>query len=274
MQVVKAGSRSRAVVLLQVALNSQNSGTGVSLLEVDGVFGEKTTNAVREFQRRSGLTPDGVAGLETWKRALAPAPRVIDAELKKFAGRLGAADAFVAHVAAVEGRHASTSKVYAELSTFTQCVSGARYLLLKKDPYVIDFRHFFAAAAESAAASLSKGTLPLGGTRGDTLLLGVLNELKQCLGEGLQSQMQSCFSREDLGSNRLGAEFGRRLKIATAERRNSKISAQLSMFLAGLEPQEPKAISQAAMPGSLHVAREGFVAIVITIIDALIPDAY
>ncbi len=37
----------------------------------DGVFGPKTTNAVINFQKRSGITADGIIGTNTWSR-LAP----------------------------------------------------------------------------------------------------------------------------------------------------------------------------------------------------------
>ena len=35
-------------------------------LEVDGVFGQDTLNAVREFQSDHGLSADGVCGQNTW----------------------------------------------------------------------------------------------------------------------------------------------------------------------------------------------------------------
>ena len=34
----------------------------------DGVFGSKTEKCVKEFQRRSGLTQDGIIGTDTWRR--------------------------------------------------------------------------------------------------------------------------------------------------------------------------------------------------------------
>jgi peptidoglycan hydrolase-like protein with peptidoglycan-binding domain len=41
--------------------------------EIDGVFGPKTTAAVKSFQQGEGLAPDGIVGPLTWA-ALPPAP--------------------------------------------------------------------------------------------------------------------------------------------------------------------------------------------------------
>jgi peptidoglycan hydrolase-like protein with peptidoglycan-binding domain len=35
-------------------------------LKVDGIFGTPTENATKDFQRASGLTPDGIIGEKTW----------------------------------------------------------------------------------------------------------------------------------------------------------------------------------------------------------------
>jgi peptidoglycan hydrolase-like protein with peptidoglycan-binding domain len=37
---------------------------------VDGLFGPKTTNLVKQFQQSEGLSVDGIVGENTWKRLL------------------------------------------------------------------------------------------------------------------------------------------------------------------------------------------------------------
>ena len=37
-------------------------------IKVDGKFGEGTELAVKKYQKKNGLTPDGVVGPETWKK--------------------------------------------------------------------------------------------------------------------------------------------------------------------------------------------------------------
>lgn len=39
-------------------------------LEVDCKFGDKTKNAVKDFQRINGLDADGIVGQKTWKMLL------------------------------------------------------------------------------------------------------------------------------------------------------------------------------------------------------------
>ena len=55
------------VQLLQLALRREGSFTG----KTSGVFGRETENALRSFQRKNALAPDGVAGTRT-HRALEP----------------------------------------------------------------------------------------------------------------------------------------------------------------------------------------------------------
>lgn len=59
--VVKQGSRGQIVRQIQTKLKNWGYYTG----GVDGVFGEKTTSAVKYFQRKNGLTQDGIVGKKT-----------------------------------------------------------------------------------------------------------------------------------------------------------------------------------------------------------------
>lgn len=63
MQTVSLGSRGPDVRVVQSLLNriGYNSGT------VDGVFGNRTFQAVIAFQRNNGLAADGVVGPATWR---------------------------------------------------------------------------------------------------------------------------------------------------------------------------------------------------------------
>ena len=60
--MVAYGSQGSAVRQLQNELNKR----GYSL-DQDGIFGKKTRAAVRDYQKKNGLTMvDGIAGDETW----------------------------------------------------------------------------------------------------------------------------------------------------------------------------------------------------------------
>ena len=59
---LRRGSRGDDVRDLQFDLYS----LGYDQLEIDGIFGLKTDAAVREFQRKCGLTADGIVGPLTW----------------------------------------------------------------------------------------------------------------------------------------------------------------------------------------------------------------
>lgn len=55
------GSRGDEVRQIQTKLKQWGYYNG----EVDGIYGTKTTNAVKEFQRKNNLTVDGIAGTQT-----------------------------------------------------------------------------------------------------------------------------------------------------------------------------------------------------------------
>lgn len=63
MEVLKLGSRGTEVKLLQSLLAKIGYDAGA----IDGVFGQQTRQAVIEFQRDNGITPDGIVGPATGK---------------------------------------------------------------------------------------------------------------------------------------------------------------------------------------------------------------
>jgi len=66
------GDRSEAVVAIQSRLNevARNYPSIPKIFPVDGVFGENTLSAVRQFQRIFGLTVDGIVGKSTWYKLI------------------------------------------------------------------------------------------------------------------------------------------------------------------------------------------------------------
>ena len=61
--VLDSGDRGSAVKALQLGLNEKRAAG----LQVTGLFDSATRSAVLAFQRHIGLTPDGVAGTQTWR---------------------------------------------------------------------------------------------------------------------------------------------------------------------------------------------------------------
>ena len=69
--VQKGDSRSDVVSAVQARLDA----VGCGPLDDDGIFGDETESAVRLFQTRRNLDPDGVVGPLTWSELfLDPAP--------------------------------------------------------------------------------------------------------------------------------------------------------------------------------------------------------
>lgn len=58
---VKKGARGNITKLIQERLNSVGFSLGT-----DGIFGDKTYNAVKVFQKNRGLSQDGIVGKNTW----------------------------------------------------------------------------------------------------------------------------------------------------------------------------------------------------------------
>ena len=68
--VLHLGSQGSDVKLLQEKLSGSGL-KGVRGITVDGVFGQQTDTAVRNFQETEGLTVDGIVGPQTWLKAWA-----------------------------------------------------------------------------------------------------------------------------------------------------------------------------------------------------------
>lgn len=60
---LKLGSLSNYVLIAQDDLNTLGYTTG----GLDGIFGNKTKNAVISYQRSRGLAADGIVGCNTWR---------------------------------------------------------------------------------------------------------------------------------------------------------------------------------------------------------------
>ena len=66
--VLSTGASGSAVEQVQFWLNTlAQYDSAIPAVTVDGVFGTATANAVRVFQRKYGLTVDGIVGQTTWK---------------------------------------------------------------------------------------------------------------------------------------------------------------------------------------------------------------
>lgn len=66
MEVLKSGSDGPQVKTLQRLLKE----LGYSVGTIDGIFGSRTKNAVKKFQKAKGLTADGIVGKATWTALL------------------------------------------------------------------------------------------------------------------------------------------------------------------------------------------------------------
>lgn len=271
MVVLRQGSHGSPVKYLQIRLNARLYPS--PKLNIDGHFGPKTRAAVERFQTANHVDVDGVVGPTSWT-ALAVLSRgtPIPPLVRKFAEELGTVDDFVNYLKTVEKGKSSVAEVMKSLWGFFDTPGRRRYVIVRRGgPGVIDFRHFFTAASESYVAS---GKAPIGGTRGDTVVLGLLNELGQCVDELSKRQINSCFAREDLGSNRLGADFGRFVKARVAENSRKPVSEMFRDYLAQFGPETASSVSRVKMPGGGAVSLEALAAILLGVYDAMIPDAY
>ena len=66
--VLKSGSKGGKVKALQAMLKGY--GYGLGIWGVDGDFGAATVKAVQQYQKKNGLTADGIVGKATWAKLL------------------------------------------------------------------------------------------------------------------------------------------------------------------------------------------------------------
>lgn len=86
-QTLKVGSRGTQVKYLQMNLNALGFNAGTA----DGVYGNGTKNAVIRFQRKYGLTADGIAGYNTITKLNALATQ-LQKDLNSLGFKCGTAD--------------------------------------------------------------------------------------------------------------------------------------------------------------------------------------
>lgn len=104
--MVAYGSQGGAVKQLQSELNKRGY-----QLDEDGIYGKKTKAAVRDYQKKSGLTMvDGIAGDETWGSLLS-APTMAEQQAAEQAAAAAAAEAARPEAQVTE----STARKLAEL---------------------------------------------------------------------------------------------------------------------------------------------------------------
>jgi N-acetylmuramoyl-L-alanine amidase len=78
-ELIRRGRRGESVRDVQHRL--LGAGLRVDPEELNGMFGPSTETAVREFQRRRGLVPDGVVGADTWSELVEAGYRIGDRTL-------------------------------------------------------------------------------------------------------------------------------------------------------------------------------------------------
>ena len=266
---MRRGARGEKVRVLQLLLNAQLQGP--HKIRPDGHFGPKTEKALRRFQELAALEQDGVAGLATMAALNTKPPSLI--KLKKYRDQLGIKSDFVTFLRDAERKNKDMISTIDSISDFSETAQGKRYYLSTLPPGVIDFRHFFAAFAEAYSGRRTNG---FGRGVGNTLMLGLANEVFQCLDEASRAHLNSCFAREDLGSNRLGAAFAREVTILQSTNRLRSLADTLDAYLSRVAPQPTLSRRSAAppLPGLGGQLLESVRVIGHFLDDLLLPKAY
>ena len=100
-RILKIGSRGEDVKAVQTALNCLP----------DGIFGELTAEAVRDFQASAGLEVDGIVGRKTWD-ALFPASTATSGKVNPLPKSKRSINLIVVHcTATIEGKDYSVAEI-------------------------------------------------------------------------------------------------------------------------------------------------------------------
>jgi hypothetical protein len=266
---------------------------GVKGLKVDGIVGRQTWGALRgkagpaakrhthpgpAARKTPGPMP---APRQSMMQTTAETPPPVPANVKKFVGELGTVSEFVDIVRGLERQFQRDPyyrlRVMQGLFKNGTSAAGNRYLIVRinSGPGVLDMPHFFTIASLSYSKSTQPlgtgGGIEIGGTPGKAILMGVANEMVQCVTEATAMELNSCFSKEDLASNRLGMRFAE--KVLYLEKSNGRIpvSDLLDQFLNSLDPAPPSAIRQVKLQSNSDVLREAATAIVLGGFDLVVP---
>ena len=124
--VLRPGQQSQAVFVLQENLARLGFFRG----SPTGYYGQQTTTAVKDFQRQSGLAPDGVAG----ERTLAAIQRALSLRSDQVASRAGSGTVAMLSWETVNQlwRKGTTARVY-DVDTGTAFVAWRLYGTLHAD---------------------------------------------------------------------------------------------------------------------------------------------
>ncbi|MEX0285127.1 MAG: peptidoglycan-binding protein [Paracoccaceae bacterium] len=262
--VVKRGERGQLVLQAQLLLNAHLAEK--DKLQVDGVFGPKTEAALKRFQKQAKLEVDGLLGPKTLAE-LTKRPLPEQAALKKFYGSLGSIGDFVNHLRELEMTSSGIHETVGKLKGFSKTRGGSRYYITTSQPRVVDFQHFFAAFIQAY-----DGRMAFGFARGpgNAMALGVALEISQCVRKALGSEIDSCFSPEDLGSNRLGAHFANYVRNEQDNRKYTSLAGALNAYLRKVAPEQNSAQQVAnpvVLPGIPRQRQEALYAMSVFVID-------
>jgi len=158
---LRNGSKGTAVRYLQMNLN----GTGYNCGNADGVFGNKTANAVKAFQKTHKLEPDGIAGKNTLSK-MESIVKSVQANLNALGYNCGSADGVYGSktanaVKSFQKAYGFTADGIATTSVQKKLAAAAAEKKSEKETSLHKADSSYRKAAESFAARIIDGTHPV-----------------------------------------------------------------------------------------------------------------